>query len=352
MAYKKKTGAPDPTILRRQKLLYLIKLLYDETDAEHGVSQPKIKEYMDGQGISVDRKAMYYDIEAINSFCANNNIDFEIENGQGRSAEYRVKVRPFEQGELKLLCDAVSSAKFISEGNAKALIEKLSRFGEKSIRSQLKRNLVVMGRKCVDAKEGSRILYNVDQINQAIENKNKISFQYFQYDTQGHKIRRKDIRTVSPYHLVWNDEQYYLLGLFHKTDEDGNATSELRTFRVDRMGEVSVLAEKAQEAPKDYKVSERVNQAFSMFTGEPTDVRLKFTGAKWMNAVIDKFGTKVRIVESTADTFTIRAAVQPSAPFYGWLFQFGPDVEVLSPANIRDEYKQKVDELAKSLSKK
>lgn len=348
MAYKKKTGAEEPTVLRRQKILYLIKLLFEETDSRKGISQPKIKEYMETKGISVDRKAMYYDIQTINAFCRDNDIDFEITSGQGRSAEYRVTVRPFEQGELKLLCDAVSSAKFISENSAKTLIEKISRLGEKNIRSQLKRNLVVMSRKCVDAREGSRILFNVDQINLAIENKKKISFQYFRYDTNGKKIRRKDIRVVSPYHLVWNEEQYYLLGWYE--DENGGG---IRTFRVDRMGDVAILEDAdAVPAPKDYKVSDRVNQAFSMFTGETTNVKLRFTGAQWMNAVIDRFGTKVRIIESTPDSFTIRAAVQPSSPFYGWLFQFGKDVEILSPAEVRDEYRTMVKELNDAFSDK
>ncbi len=353
MAYKKTDKSAERiedaenTVLRRQKLLYLVKLLAEETDEVKGLSQPIIKARLEDHGISVNRKAMYYDIEAINDFCKNNDIDFEIACGQGRSAEYRVIARPFEQGELKLLCDAVSSAKFIPERRATELITKIGMLGTKKNRASLKRNLTVMARKSVDSKEGNSILFNVDQINLAIDGKKKIAFQYFRYDTKGRKVRRKGVRVVSPYDLVWNDEQYYLLCWY---EEDGKG--DIRNFRVDRMGAVEVLDEAAEPRPKDYNVSDRVSQAFSMFSGESVDVKLKFTGAGWMNPVIDKFGTKVRIVESTDDSFTIRAAVQPSAPFYGWLFQFGGDVEILSPESVREEYENRVLELSKAISGK
>lgn len=336
----------EKTVHRRQKLLYLIKMLFEETDADHGLSQPEIKARLEAKGISVDRKAMYYDIEAINTFFADNDINFEIQVGQGRSADYRVIARPFEAGELKLLCDAVSSAKFISERTVNELIAKLGSLSPNIDGAVRKRNnVLVTSRKCISAKEGNVILYNVEQINRALEDKKKISFCYFQYDTRGHKVQRKGVRVASPYNLVWKEEQYYLICNIG----DG----EIRTFRVDRMDKVEVLSEKAEPRPADYNVNDRVNQAFSMFSTEAEEVKLRFSGgAKWMNTVIDRFGTGVRIVESTDDGFTIRAAVQPSDPFYGWLFEFGDEVEILSPEDVRTAYSEKVKKLCRFLSDK
>lgn len=352
MAYKKakspeKIEETENTVLRRQKLLYLLKLLSEETDENEGISQPVIKARLEESGISVNRKAMYYDIQAINEFCDANEMGFHVECGQGRNADYRVTSRFFEQHELRLLCDAVSSAKFITEKKANELITKISRLGMRKTRASLRRNLTVMGRKSVSEKEGNSILYNVDRINCAIDSKKKISFQYFQYDNKGRKVERKGVRVVSPYDLVWNDEQYYLLCLCEE-----NGEQEIRNFRVDRMGSVEVLEEKASPKPRDYNVSDRVSQAFSMFSSESTEVRLKFYGDKLMNPVIDRFGTKVRITESNKQSFTIRASVQPSAPFYGWLFQFGEDVEIISPKEVREEYEKRVEQLYKSVSEK
>lgn len=343
------TGDTQDTVLRRQKLLYLIKLLFEETDENHGLSQPEIKSRLEEKGISVDRKAMYYDIDAINCFCRDNDINFEIRVGQGRKADYRVVERPFEPGELKLLCDAVSSAKFVSEKTANELISKLGGLNSGVGDSlQTRANVIVMSRKCITPKEGNSVIFNVEQINIALEKKKKISFQYYQYNTKGVKVPRKGVRVVSPYNLVWNDEQYYLI-----CNAEENGKTGIKTFRVDRMGDVKVLDEKIVTRPKDYDVSARVNQAFSMFIGESEEVKLRFhSGDKWMNPVIDRFGTNVRIVDSDDDGFTIRATVQPSDPFYGWLFQFGSDVEILSPADIRDTYADKVNNLARSLAEK
>lgn len=359
MAYKNRNldengNAESPeTVLRRQKLLYLLKLLYEETDEGKGLSQPVIKARLEEKNISVNRKAMYYDIEAINKFCYDNGIDFEIECSQGRNADYRVTTRPFELGELKLLCDAVSSAKFITKERVDELIKKISMLGSVKDRDSLKRNLVVTSRKCVLRDLGNTVLLNVDEINKAINNKQQIQFQYYQYNTKGKRVERGGIRRVSPYNLIWNDEQYYLIGCLH---EEGKAP-QLRNFRVDRMDKVcAVRAEKGDKAnkyappPKGYKVSELVSQAFSMFTTDAVQVSLLFKDAKWMNAVIDRFGTDARISSPTENSFEVSAKIQPSSPFYGWLFQFGSDVEILAPAAVREEYHERVKSLCDALN--
>lgn len=344
MAYKKRNTA-DPsevpeTVRRRQKLLYLLKILYDETDESHGLTQQQLKERLLDNGISVDRKAMYYDIEAINNFSQTNGLDFEVVINQGRGAEYYLQGRTFETGELKLLCDAVSSAKFIPEARATELIEKISGMASGFCRTQLRRNVLVAGRKCIDSSLGNTVLYNVDRINEAITQKKKISFQYYSYDARKRRVKRGGLRTVSPYDLVWNDEQYYLRGYFEDEERAG-----VRNFRVDRIEGLEVLDERAIPRPKGYSVSECVTQAFSMFNAQSVEVLLRFADPKWMNAVVDRFGTGVRVTESDGTSFTIRTKLQPSAPFYGWLFQFGGDAEILSPQEVRDEYEGMVREL-------
>ena len=348
MAYKKR-NTDDPTevletVRRRQKLLYLLKIFFDETDEAHGLTQQQLKERLYDKGISVDRKAMYYDIEAINNFARTNNLDFEIVINQGRGAEYYLQGRAFETGELKLLCDAVSSAKFIPEARAAELIDKISGMASGFDRTQLRRNVLVAGRKCIDAALGNTVLYNVDRINEAIIQKKKITFQYYSYDARKRRVKRGGLRTVSPYDLVWNDEQYYLRGYFEDAERPG-----IRNFRVDRIEELHMLDERAVPRPKGYSVSECVTQAFSMFNAQSVEVLMRFSDPKWMNAVVDRFGTNVRVTETDGTSFTIRTKLQPSAPFYGWLFQFGAEAEIISPHDVREEYERRVRELCEKI---
>lgn len=350
MAYKKR-NTDDPTevldtVRRRQKLLYLLKILMDETDESHGMTQTQLKARLNEYGISVDRKAMYYDIEAINNFARSNGYDFEVVVNQGRGAEYYLQGRSFETGELKLLCDAVSSAKFIPDVRASELIEKISSLSSSYFRAQLQRNVLVAGRKCIDATLGNTVLYNVDRINEAIIQKCKIMFQYYSYDARKRRVKRGGLRRVSPYDLIWNDEQYYVRGYYEDETNPG-----IRNFRVDRIGEIQVLDERAEPRPKDYSASECVTQAFSMFNAPSVEVKMRFADPKWMNAVIDRFGTNVRVTESNGTAFTVRVKLQPSAPFYGWLFQFGGEAEILSPQDVREEYERRVAELYDKMNK-
>ena len=230
---------------------------------------------------------------------------------------------------------------------AAELIDKISGMAGGFDRAQLRRNVLVAGRKCIDAALGNTVLYNVDRINEAIIQKKKITFQYYSYDARKRRVKRGGLRTVSPYDLVWNDEQYYLRGYF----EDGERPG-IRNFRVDRIDELHVLDERAIPRPKGYSVSECVTQAFSMFNAQSVEVLMRFSDPKWMNAVVDRFGTNVRVTETNGTSFTIRTKLQPSAPFYGWLFQFGAEAEIISPHDVREEYERRVRELCEKINRR
>ena len=61
-----------------------------------------------------------------------------------------------------------------------------------------------------------------------------------------------------------------------------------------------------------------------------------------VNPVIDRFGKKISIHPDGEEHFYIRVPVKAEQPlpFFGWLFQFGDKVELLEPAELRDEYRR------------
>lgn len=320
------------TVKRRQKILHLLKILQQETDDEHSLSLPDIRQKLMDYGIVADRKALYLDLEGL--------IDhgYGIESTFGRTACYKMVSREFELAELKLLADAVSSAKFLSKATVNELIDKLGTLCSRYQRDQLKRDVLVTSRKCMTPQEGKKVLYNVSEIHRAINENKKISFKYFYYNKKKSRTQRKSLRLISPYNLVWNDEQYYLIG-YEEAGKDGSEGC-IKNFRVDRMTEVQVTTEQRRKAPKGYSAERHVEEAFSMFSGETVTVELKFMHEYLMNSVIDKFGTEVKVIKNAGDSFNVLVPVIPSGPFYGWLFQFGDEVEIVGPANIRKEYKE------------
>ena len=50
---------------QKLKLLYLMRLLEEETDAEQGLTMPQILERLEDLGITAERKSIYRDIEAL-----------------------------------------------------------------------------------------------------------------------------------------------------------------------------------------------------------------------------------------------------------------------------------------------
>lgn len=307
----------------RLKILYLYKILLENTDEEHSLTMPEIISQLELCGITAARKAIYEDIEALKLF------GLDIVTSRGKNAGYRVVSRDFELPELKLLADAVSSSRFLTEKKSSELLKKLERLTSVYEAKQIQRQVFVADR--VKAMN-ERIYLNIDAIHRAISERKKISFKYFDYDMNKLKHYRDGIRVCSPYALTWSDERYYLVAYYEKYNGISN-------FRVDRMESVEISDEQAQEYPDGFNLSSYLNSTFSMFSGKSEEVKLRFDKAL-INAVIDRFGKKIGIFPDGENHFIVSAQIKTEQPepFFGWLFQFGTMVEILEPSGLREKY--------------
>lgn len=278
---------------QRLKILYLYKILLERTDEEHYITMPEIISQLSLYGITAARKALYEDIEALKVF------ELDIVSGRGTNAGYQVVSRDFELTELKLLADAVSSSRFLTEKKSSELLKKLEKLTSIYEAKQIQRQVFIADR----VKSGNeRIYMNVDAVHRAIAEQKKISFKYFDYDINKKKRYRQGIRTCSPYALTWDDERYYLVAYYEKYDSISN-------FRVDRMENVEILPESAQKYPSGFNLSSYLNSTFSMFSGESEEVKLCFEQSL-INAVIDRFGKNVSIFPDDDEHFTVRVQIK------------------------------------------
>ncbi len=92
--------------------------------------------------------------------------------------------------------------------------------------------------------------------------------------------------TVTPYHLIIDSGNYYLLGL----DEQ---TQRIRTYRVDRMASVKVIDEvvNIEDMFKDVNVEQYTQGHFGMFSGRCERVYLSCPNSM-LDTMIDRFGTE------------------------------------------------------------
>ncbi len=307
---------------QKLKMLYLSRIFTKYTDEEHSLTIAEIIEMLAENGISAERKTLYNDIQLLKDF----GLDIVMNNGKQYS--YYLASRDFELPELKLLADAVASSRFLTDKKSRELLQKIEDLASVYEGKQINRQVYVANRV---KSMNERIYLNVDIIHRAIKEKKQISFKYFDYDLNKKKRYRDGPRVASPFALTWDDERYYLVAFYPKRPD--NYTN----FRIDRMEEIEILSDKVAKVPLNFSLSEYMNSTFSIFSGEIKDVKLRFRNSL-INAVLDRFGKNVIIIPDGDEHFTVNVQVRTGAPFYGWLFQFGTNAEIVRPSAIKQEY--------------
>lgn len=314
-------------INQKLKFLYLADIFRSETDEEHPISIYSLSERLEDLGIKATRKTLLDDIRLLEDY----GMDI-ITVPMGKMLGYYLGSRSFELPEIKLLADAVSSSRFITEKKSRTLLKKLEGLTSNFHGQEINRRVFVANR---IKSENEAIYISIDTIQQAIDSKKQISFRYFDRTVGMKKKYRPGGRTCSPYALAWNDGSYYLVGKQGKY-------STLSNFRIDRMENVVILDEKAEPIPEGFDLAEYTATTFSMFSGEVCTVTLRLDNSL-VNVVADKFGSDLILIPDGEDKFTVSVKLVAGAAFYGWLFQFGDKAEVVLPENIRREFLEMID---------
>lgn len=307
---------------QKLKLLYLLKLLREQSDEDHPIAMQEIIAHLEANDIRAERKSIYDDMEALRQF----GIDVV-----GSRKGYYIGQREFELPELKLLVDSVQSSKFITHRKTLSLIKKIEGLASVHEGKLLQRQVFVRNR--VKSMNES-IYYHVDEISAAISGDRSIRFRYFEYTAKKERRYRHDGAwyEVSPFALMWDDENYYLLAW------DG-AAGMLKHYRVDKMADISQTEQVRQgkEAFAAVDMSAYSQRVFGMFTGHEERVRLRFCN-RLAGAVLDRFGQDIILVPDGDGHFIVTLPAVISPQFFAWVFGFGEEVELLSPAHVREAF--------------
>mgnify|MGYP004732900491 FL=1 len=263
------------------KLLLLWDILCKHTDENHAINTDEIIEILAQKGISVSRKIVVTDIEAL---C---NYGYEVLSYKKKYHYYYVVSRQLETAEVVLLADVIKASK-LSDGQKNALIEKLSGTLCLYQAESISKHLISFDN---GRKGNSSFIYNVDAIERAINENKQLSFLYFSYDEKHNKVYRKNGKryVVSPIIMVWDKNNYYMLCF-------SNGYDNIVTYRLDRMEDVKV-SENEREPHEEYELfntEEYRKQVFSMFGGECHKVTLLFN-EELLSDIFDRFGDNLRI---------------------------------------------------------
>lgn len=312
---------------QKLKLLYLMRYLLQKSDEAHPVTVQQMTDELARYDINAERKTLYDDLEALRTF----GLDILV--SRGKTTGYYIGSRDFEIPELKLLVDSVQSSKFITEKKTLSLIKKIESLASTYDAQLLQRQVYVHNR--VKSMNES-VYYNVDEISTAITQDKAIRFRYYDLTVAKERRFRKDGAwyEISPISLMWDDENYYMLGY-------DSAAERLKHYRVDKMTEIAALdsPRSGKDEFRNIDMSQYSKKVFGMFTGEVQTVRLCFEN-RLVGAVIDRFGSDVMIMAFDDERFTVSVNVAVSPQFFAWVFGFGTAAEILSPESVRESYLQ------------
>lgn len=313
-------------INQKLKQLYILRILYEESDENHPISTALLIDKLSSFGIGAERKSIYDDIASLNDF----GFDICINHSRTQGGYY-IGTRQFELSELKLLVDSVLASRFISLKKSRELLDKLEKTLSVNDRNALKRSVYVTNRVKTD---NDSIYYVINDIYSAMQENRKISFLYMDWSINKKKVARKDAQryVISPFALTIKDENYYLIAY----DEDPGM---IKHYRVDKIKDVHF--EKESRSGNDlfrvFDVAGYTDKSFGMFSGDEETVTLRFK-ENFCGVIFDRFGTDIFVKPDTDGYATARVNVNVSKQFFGWISSLGKEVQITGPSKIREDY--------------
>lgn len=322
-----------------------------QTDEEHPLNVTQIQNKLAEDGFCdklPDRKSILRDLACIN------DCGYEIEVCENHNCGKYMngKQKVFEGYQLKMLADAVTSARFLSADDARKLGDAIMTLGTESDKELLKRAVIRDESLNVATKQAK---YNFDRILEAIRERKQISFQY--NDKYLAKPAQEDLRNdgltyyISPYYLVPAKNDYYLIA----------CTGEYKNFshyRVSRMINVkeTELAAKDIKLNDTYKklvaegksISDYLREHINMWFGDTQRVNLHCRQQTRLD-VLGTFGNLLNINDCEGDKeyFTTSVQVQAGGGFFNWVAGMGGNVIITGPECVREAYKEYLQEQLK-----
>lgn len=307
---------------KKLALIRILQIFKKYSDYDHPLLREDIAEHLENDyGIILERKAISRNIGLLKE------AGYEIE--ETKAGSY-LEEREFEDSELRMLIDGVLSSKYITAKHSKDLIEKLCAMSNKYFRSHVKNIYSVNDWSKTD---NQALFYNIELIDDAIERRLQIRFDYNKYGTDK-KLHKSSTTRVTPYQLILHNQRYYLMSY---NEHFGNLTY----YRVDHITNMTIDEEKAATPITNLKGFESGINYKVLATSLPymyTDKleRIEFKADKCIiDQIVDWFGNEVDFKEADENNVIVSLKASPNAMEH-WAMQYINFVEILKPLSLRE----------------
>lgn len=317
---------------KKLSILYTLQVLKEYSDENHLLSQNDIATKINNiYGMACERKSIATNIDSL--------IDYGYEIIKTNAGSY-LATREFEPSEIRFLVDAVFSSKSINSKHSRELSKKLSEFLSIYERRQYKYVYKADELNRTDSKE---IFYNIDIINEAIENNKQIEFNYVRGSYKGNDLKKHPYK-VNPYCLINNQGKYFLVCNYDFFDEIAN-------YRLERIHNIKILdtpikpVTQVKGFENGLDIAKYANENIYMFATKTIMATVKIYN-DWSTAYVEEwFGKNARLYEKENSIYADITANESSLIY--WCLQYGENIELLSPKGTRDKIKEMVKQINK-----
>ena len=361
--YKEGHGKKD---YQKLKPYLVMKYLLTVSDESHAVSASDIVDYLrNDAGIYAERRSIYSDIEQINIAMLMTENEYTIQEAVDELKEYGdesryivynpnkkgyyVRERRYEIDQIRLAAESIYASKFLTAKEAEMFVDLICGFVSEYQAKEIKHDVLLTDRIKTDNENTFR---NVSTINAAMSREldgkrhtpEKISFKYLKYTISDLKQkverRRGERYFVSPYKLLLNDGNYYLLAFDDKAQD-------MRTYRVDRMRDVRLEKQPRDGAEAFGAISMKsyTQRVFGMIGGDQECVTIRFVKSL-LDTVIDRFGTNgAKYIKVDNNHFNVIVNVEISDQFFGWICGFGNRAKITDPFWVKQQFTEYIDKI-------
>lgn len=265
----------------------------------------------------VSVRTIYRDIDSISS------VGVPIFTTQGKGGgikidnEFILNKSLFDANEKEQIIAALQGLEKINEAYKSELITKLSALFKIKNSNWIEIDFTSWG-----SNNTYQDLFNTLKI--AIINKNIIFFSYI--SSKAEKINRK----VKPIRLLFKEQDWYLYGFCLLRND-------FRYFKLSRMKDLEVLATNYEDNFENIVLKREIKYENTV------NIKLKFNKSIAFR-VYDEFKA---IVEDKKGNLYVEMKIPNNYKLYNYIFSFGANVEILEPEEIRTQFKNMINKIAK-----
>ncbi len=345
---------------------YTYKIIIEETDENNKMTISNLMERLRDYGFeSLKRDTIKENLNCL--VCLPTGIQMQVEKPPKPIYTWYDKLEnedSFEDEELFLLAHAVMSCRLLDKKNTSNLLKKISRLTEPTNKNKIKKIAELFQH---ESTVGKSVFYTLSAITEAIETNKQIYFKYSDYKFENGKVveylrKNGSYYFVSPYYLTWKHDILYLGAFKHDSEESTTPqkyiqqnkhnfdsmildTSSLKTFRIDRMKNVSVIEsndiKRALHKGNASDYLKELESIFDMYSSEDKRLVTFEFDPSLLGTMIDTFGNSDKYSKH-GEKLRISHRCQISPPFWGWLFKFSDRIKIVDPPELVQSAKEQL----------